>query len=44
MSNDSYSPGIRLLIEKQLATGRYETEDQVLEAALQRLNNDDSDD
>jgi len=43
MSVYEFPASVSELIEKQLATGRYQSEDEVLEAALQRLD-DESDD
>jgi Arc/MetJ-type ribon-helix-helix transcriptional regulator len=43
MSMYKFPASVSELIEKQLASGRYQSEDEVLEAALLRLD-DDSDD
>ncbi len=40
MSVYKFPASVSELIEKQLATGRYQSEDEVLEAALQRLDDD----
>ena len=40
MSEYKFPASVSVLIEKQLSTGRYRTEDEVLEAALQRLDED----
>lgn len=40
MSAYKFPPSVSELIEKQLATGRYQSEDEVLEAALQRLDDE----
>ena len=38
MSEYKFPAVVSQLIEKQLATGRYSSEDEILEAALQRLD------
>lgn len=40
MSVYKFPTSVRQLIERQLATGRYQSEDEVLEAALQRLDDE----
>ena len=43
MSEYKFPAAVSHLIEKQLATGRYSSEDEILEAALQRLDEESDD-
>ncbi|MEJ7594340.1 MAG: type II toxin-antitoxin system ParD family antitoxin [Planctomycetaceae bacterium] len=43
MSEYKFPAAVSQLIEKQLATGRYSSEDEILEAALQRLDEESDD-
>ena len=43
MSEYKFPPTVSQLIEKQLATGRYSSVDEILEAALQRLDEESDD-
>ena len=43
MSEYKFPAAVSHLIEKQLATGRYSSENEILEAALQRLDEESDD-
>ena len=43
MSQYKFPPAVSQLLEKHFATGQYSSEDEILEAALQRLDEESDD-